>query len=287
MSGLGQALTLILVLLCSFAGSTWAQDSEEFVWQRYDVDLNLQQDGSIQVTETQEVRFLSGQRRNGGRSIPLDKIDEVNEVRVFEVGPDGDQELRVATAQENNELQIRWHYRPAGPGDTHIFKLQYTVSGVVRIYPDRQRIQWVAVPPERRFPVEESTVNMRLPSRVDAGDLKLDTHPAVLHGTASPTRDGAVFRVSDVPAAEGFGVLAQFPSGVIHAQPPSWQEEADREERLQNRRVLLRLADLVLSVGRFLLLLVLGLAALLAWWFIYRRRRRESSTLGQHSDRGG
>ncbi len=90
-------------------------------------------------------------------------------------------------------------------------------------------------------------MNMRLPSRVDAGDLKLDTHPAVLHGTASPTRDGAVFRVSDVPAAEGFGVLAQFPSGVIHAQPPSWQEEADREERLQNRRVLLRLADLVLS----------------------------------------
>ena len=55
-----------LVLILAFAGVAQAQDKTLY-WQRYDVDITVQQSGDMRVVETQELVFTSGTFRYGQR----------------------------------------------------------------------------------------------------------------------------------------------------------------------------------------------------------------------------
>src|SRR5262245_8118494 len=76
----GMAVALRLWLLASLAvaaalvgltDQTRAQSDRAVEWDRFDVQLELQQDGSYRVTETQVVAFDGGPFRTGFADIPL------------------------------------------------------------------------------------------------------------------------------------------------------------------------------------------------------------------------
>jgi uncharacterized protein (TIGR04222 family) len=259
--------TLVAIVLCIFAVPVSAQeDSKNLVWERFDVNLNVQPDGRMLVTETQRIRYLSGQWENGGRTIPLGRVDRISGVQVSEVGPGGQvTRLATKTAREGDEGQISWRYSPAGPGDVRTFRLQYTVDGVVRVYEDNQQLRWIAVPDDRRFPIEESTVTLQLPSNVSPQQLKLESYPERLRGQEQPRPNGALYRITDLPAFEGFDIRAQFPAGTVpNAVAPSWQAEADRQTYLDEN---VQPRNNVILVTLALLIPVLGLVGLLTLWF--------------------
>jgi hypothetical protein len=53
-------------------------------WQNYDVDLAIQPDASIVVTETQTIAF-SGTYQQGYRLVPLDRTTGVTDMTVAEI----------------------------------------------------------------------------------------------------------------------------------------------------------------------------------------------------------
>lgn len=260
---------IILLILAWPITSVQAQDPKELIWERYDVDLKVERDGRMQVAETQQIRFISGEWQNGGRTIPLARMGSVSQLQVFEIEPDGEQPVPSATAIENNELQIAWRFAVAGPGDTRTFRIKYLVEGVIRVYPDNQQIRWIAVPNERRFPVENSTVTLQLPQGVAAQDLKLESYPERLRGMERPTSAGAVFEVRNINAFDGFEVRAQFPAGTIRTSAPDWQAEADRQDMANETAGPRRM---VFTAVKYLVIVpTLGIIGLAIFWFTRNR----------------
>ncbi len=268
MGTFARSLLLVLVLL-GLAGPVSAQEEpKDLRWNRFDVDLNLQQDGRLLVTETQEIEYLSGTWRTGGRTIPLDRVEDITDVRVSEVLPGGEtRELDVDTSVQGNELQIAWQYAPTSGGESRTFQIEYTAIGVVRDYGQEeqpnQQIRWQALPQERRFPIESSTVNLRFPTPIPFENLAFESYPESLGGTAEAVEGGVRFQVESVPAFEGFEIRAKFPANTVQAPAPEWQQEADRADRL-NEAVQPRNNLLLLGLG--LLVPTAGLMGLLVLW---------------------
>jgi len=263
------AIIRMLILLCAFgllSAPAQAQEERNLTWRRYDVALDVQSDGRLRVTETQEIEYLSGRWMNGGRKIPLDRVDDISDVEVSLVEEGGGtRPLQMETYVENGELQIAWQYPSTSGGESRTFQISYVVDGVVRVYSDNQQIRWIAVPDERRFPVEQSTVTLRLPGAVSLQPENLESYPERLGGEERATPNGAVYTVDGLLAGEGFEIRAQMPAGTIAgAQPPEWQAAADRQDRL-NETVKPRNNVVLLGLG--LLIPVVGLVGLLGLWF--------------------
>ena len=256
----GRLLVCLAVLVVVLARVTpaRAQQAGELVWERYDVLLDVQRDGSILVSETQEVHFLSGSWRNGGRSIPLGRVGNISDVKVFELAGGSREELPVSSTRDSEELRVSWLYRRAAAGEVRTFQLTYKAHDAVRVYRDNQQVRWIAVPERRRFAVERSSVSLRLPGDVAAEDLRLDSYPSRLGGTQVPVPGGAEFHVGQVPKFRGFEVRARFPAGTVDAAAPEWQRQADREDVLRETT-----APRLLWLGLYTFAPHLGGAALL------------------------
>ncbi len=205
---------VLLLQLCCLVPPTHAQDSDgakELVWRRYDAELDVQQDGRIIVSETQEVEFLSGSWRNGNRAIPMSRIEEISDVAVYEVEGATERRLSLQQSEKYGDLELDWQFPEAGPGDVRTFRLRYTVDGVVRVYPDNHQIRWIAIPDERAFRVTSSTVTLKLPGSVGAEDLVLASYPERLRANQEKLANGATWTVRDIGVYEDFEVRAQFP----------------------------------------------------------------------------
>jgi hypothetical protein len=79
------AILMALVAALGLTVTAGAQTASRSVsWQRYDVDLQIQPNGSLAVTETQTLAF-DGTYQQGSRLVPLDRATGASDVSVAEV----------------------------------------------------------------------------------------------------------------------------------------------------------------------------------------------------------
>ena len=76
------AAGLLLLILLATAAPSFAQESKQLYWQRWDADVAINTDGSFAVTETQEIVFTSGSFRFGTRNIKTDRLRDITDVQV-------------------------------------------------------------------------------------------------------------------------------------------------------------------------------------------------------------
>ena len=60
-----------------------AQD-KTLVWERFDVDIEVQSDGTFEVAEHQTIRFTSGTFTSGFRDIPISNFDYIDDWEVID-----------------------------------------------------------------------------------------------------------------------------------------------------------------------------------------------------------
>ena len=259
-------LTFVMAIFPAFilSSSTHAQD-KSLVWERFDSTLSISRSNEVRVTEIEQVKFLSGTWRNGSRTIPLDRIDEIKDVSVEQLDSQGQATpLSFNADHRGNDVVITWSFDTAGAGDVRTFRINYTAVGVVRLYPNSQQIRWQAVPPDRAFPVQSSTVRIVFPEPIDPSKVTLASYPERLGGTSRFTDNTAVFTVRDIPAYDGFEVRAEFPAGIVEGPPPSWQAAADRADYIaENIRPIANFISLFVAV----LLASLGTVFLVLLWY--------------------
>jgi hypothetical protein len=235
---LGLLLALVLGLTRP-AVSTVAQD-KTLVWDRYDVNLTVEPNSDILVEEIQQIDFTSGTFRFGFATIPLDRVENIADISVSEINPDGTERpytpnstapYGFTTAVNEGNLEITWYFPPTSHSD-HTFVLRYRVDGGLRIYDEGDQIWWKAIAPDHNFPIRSATVTVTPPATFRKSELTVDSYGAPVEGASYTDRGSVVFVARDIPPGEELEVRVQFPHGVVDGQPPDWQATDDLRRQL-------------------------------------------------------
>ncbi|MEJ7901350.1 MAG: DUF2207 domain-containing protein, partial [Thermomicrobiales bacterium] len=263
-----------LVLVCASLAPlpVGAQAVDSVVWDRYDVTLDVRSDGTMRVTEYQEISFY-GRFSSGFAYIPLSNVDDLENVTVSVANDPSETPIALDYVRgsrydadtgtysyyvEAGELAVDYAFESTGGNEvsTRVVVLEYDVIGGLRVYEDldpaNQQVWWYAISRDVTdvAPIRESTVTINLPEEVAADELvAFPENPEISGNTISWQR-------SNLEEGDEFEVSLQFPP-VTSAQEPAWQDRDDQvrqareeaEERSAWAGVLLLIAGLLTAVG--------------------------------------
>src|SRR5215203_1611628 len=180
---------LLLLLIGTVLPATLALDAPERVYaqaekqyhmDRYDSNITVNDDGSLDVQETLTYVFESGTFRRGLREIALDKVDGISDVLVEEekagtfvpyretsFNGDDDSASGVTgtfgTENTGSLYRIRWIFGNTSRA-SRTFRISYHAEGAIRVYADRDEFDWYGVPPEWGAQIYASRVEASFPS---------------------------------------------------------------------------------------------------------------------------
>ncbi|NIV29864.1 MAG: DUF2207 domain-containing protein, partial [Anaerolineae bacterium] len=264
MHRLYRILLLALLVALAITGVAYAQ-SKSLYWERFDVNITVLPNGDFVVEEVQEITFTSGEFHFGYRNIPMGRLGDITDVQVwegsrqYEPGDGGD--YTFSTSVEGGDLVINWYF-PYTSNSSHTYTLRYTVQGGLRYYEGGDQLYWVAVYPDRSFPVDESTVTVELPEGATADPVAAYGVDAEIAGQGSRT---VVFTAQEpLDPGQELEVRVQFPSGIVGGTKADWQATYDRKAEWEESYQ--PLVDLGLGLLGALLLIGGPLLVLLVWY---------------------
>ncbi len=276
------ASVLVLVLVLS-ACDTTTPGEKTLHWERYDVTIDVNQDGTFHVTEDQVISFDSGYFSQGFAVIPLGRIEEISNVELSEDGTpyvrdDGSfsQPNTYRLSQFGGDLDIRWYFAPAIGPESRQFTLSYDIRGGLRVYgdPPTNQVWWRAIDEDFAADITSSTITINLPSELSENDLLAEvfTHDYDADNVTIQQIDGdtVIFQATNIDQGGAIEPRVTFPQ-ITTASEPTWQAADDarraREERLEPYKALAN----VLFLGAGLMLAVGGPVALYGIWHSYGR----------------
>jgi hypothetical protein len=198
-------------------------------YERYDVDIDIQADGTLSVAETYQLRF-EGEFQTGFAEIPLTNVSDIVDVQVWEGDQSyGDASSGPATFEVSREwdaMRVEWEYEPTSGTEVRTFTVTYRVLGGLWVYPEGDELSWTAVPEDRSgIPVEASRVTVRLPDPIAPDALEV----AAPGATAELVDRQTIAFESQGPLPDGtpMAVTVRFPHGLTAATTPDWQRKID------------------------------------------------------------
>lgn len=205
--------------------------SQPYVIENFDVEINVTQGGSMEVTETIDVLFNEA-RRGIFRDIPfrynfkgkryktaLYNIDVENyNYQVSSEGPN----KRIRIGEENTYISGK-----------HRYTISYTVDKAIMEYQDGQEIYWNLTGNNWDTPIYQVSYRIKLPSPVDissdflkvyTGRVQSVASDAVISQNASDEISGQTNNI--LQAGEGVTIAVKLPLGYLSDLPSG--------EKLQN-----------------------------------------------------
>lgn len=249
-----------LLLLCAAPACIGATKS--YTADRFDVDWNLTESGSLEVTETVVFRFEGGPFTFVYRELPGDYADGIDSIMASLDGlplPPGRGAGQVEI-EGGAPIKVTWHFAPTSNA-THTFRLKYRVVGVIRQAEGADLFWWNALPTDYEYTIASATVRLTYPA-----NLQPAGPPEVRRGAAQ-TALGAgqvIWTAQNLGPDTPLTVALPFPTGSLIAEPPVWQARAATARAA--------MPGFLAAAG---LALAAGLAALRALWV--RGRRAETA----------
>lgn len=260
-------------MLAAFAPAQAAAAAETVRYDRFDVEFVIAPSGDFRITESQDVNFQGGTYRRASRNIGLANTQDIKDIAVGENGQ-AYTLARDATAQTPNTfttrrnestLTIEWYF-PATTGQARRFTIAYTVVGGLRINPDLDVLDWVALRQDLPASAAASTVTVRLPQEIDRNLFRLDSLGATARREVVDGRT-ARFVTNGVPRGDGLAIKVSFPHGLVSASPPPWQLAFEQQQRDKERREGIRaLINLGLGVLGIIVLFGGGILLFILWY---------------------
>lgn len=237
-----QFLTLLVLALFTPAAAVplRAQQNPEIEYLRYDVNIEVQENGDFLVRETQQVRYR-GEFSQGYAEVPLAYVTDISGVAVYggadparlmAYEPQGSGPNSYTWEQNGDSLFIDWTYEPTVPGDELTFVVQYRVEGGLWIYPAGDSLEWRAVPADRSgLDVPASQVTVQLPFDIAQSDLRVDAFGPAYSDSVRTTAAGTeIILTAQEPIPDGlaFQILVELPHGLLEAVSQPWQIGEDK-----------------------------------------------------------
>jgi hypothetical protein len=249
---------LLIVLVCSLLAPSMALAAKSYSADRFDVDVSVQDDGSLLVTETVVFRFTGGSFDTVFRELVTDNTDGVIDIVASMDGqrfPAGKGPGQVDIERGRN-VTINWHMQPTSDA-VHTFVLSYHMLGVLRKQNDADVLSYRVLPTDHDYTIAASTVRITYPA-----STRLISEPAIARGKAEiASRTGeVVFRSTDIGRDDTLQVALRFEPGSILLTPPQWQAAQERQQPF-----------VPYMLGLALLLVIGGSAGLVGYWRRFSR----------------
>ncbi len=146
----------------AFALPILAQDDSPFYWEALDVEIVLQENGDMMVSERHTYVFTAPHTNQRHRYIPLDRVDGIDQVAVYQ----DDVALEFETGVEDGQRWILWSH-DLNPPETHTFVIRYRVRGGLQQEGDTGAIYWKALFADRQAEISRGSVTALLPRSLD------------------------------------------------------------------------------------------------------------------------
>lgn len=264
--------SLLLVLMLISFENVLAQGGA-VQWQRYDVNISIQQNSGITVEEIHEVSLVQG-ATTYQRVVPADKLESIDNVQVLELNPAGGQrayqpantqaEYTFQVIPSDGEVTIQLYFPPNNAASTR-FVIRYFVVGGLRFYDDGDKFDWRPFGWSAPGPIGSSSTTIKLPAAVPQNQITQSSSGAATEKFV-PEPGKAIFRATNVTSGSGLEISLTFPHGVVQGSPSSWQRVADTTPILQWGSAIFAI-----------LALLVGLGGVYAWWYLKLRIPLEAS----------
>ncbi|MCI5162343.1 MAG: DUF2207 domain-containing protein [Candidatus Electrothrix sp. AX5] len=214
---------LIAGLLFFFSAQTAEANSSSFYWEFIHVDIDLQDNGDMLVTETMKYIFTESvhpTKRN--RSISNEKLDGIEDVKVFERNEGEKKKLSVTTRRNGDTTWIGWRHEPGKKH--HTFVLKYRVKGGVHVSNEEISVYWQALSDGRAVTIKNGKLLIHFPVLLAEKNIIFNSTGVKLRGrqinsqTIQFLSDGIFF--SNQKLIVSFVV----PSGILNIPVPRWQK---------------------------------------------------------------
>jgi hypothetical protein len=218
---------------------------KEYSADRFDVDIAIQSDGSLLVTETTLFQFVGGPFTTVFRDLPTNDTDGITDIAAGVDGvtwPAGKSAGQVEISQ-GNPIKVTWHLTSASDV-SYAFSLTYHVRGVIRQESSADILRWQALPNQYEYPIRTSKVLVTWPEAA-----RLIGSPTLEKGNAQIETNAAhaTFTAHDLKANSPLLVTMRFQPGSVIATPPHWQ--ARQASARQSTPLFIAMAVALLMVG--------------------------------------
>ncbi len=228
-----QVLAGVMAVIALLTGMTQPVSAKSYFAERFDVEISLQPNGTLLITETVVFNFEGGPFTFVFREIAKNELDglEFISARMDDVPlPLGNQAGQVEVSEDNDSLKVVWHFAPTSDA-RHTFEIRYRVVGAVRQTRQGDGVVWVAIPPEHEYSIRASRIRFAAPP----GVMPL-TPPALRGPKIEPLEEAGayLFRIGEIGVDTDVAVEAYFPAGSLIQQPPNWQAvQLERERQIR------------------------------------------------------
>jgi uncharacterized membrane protein YgcG len=239
-----------------------AQHSE--VIHRYDVEIEIEADGTLLISETIRYDFGSSERHGIYRDIPDrleydDEHDRLYPIDVVSVTASAGTPSAYMVVREGGLFRIRVGDPDRTISGAHTYVLTYRVDGVLNAFPDHDELYWNAIGDQWDATIERARVTVTAPGAIErVACFAGPTGSTLPCKTAEVDGGSATFEHRDLSAHEAFTVVVGLPKGVVPEPPPI----------LDDRWSVGRAFSITpASVGGFVVLLIaaVGGFGVLAW----------------------
>ena len=243
---------LFLILLVSLFIATPVFGAKSYYAERFDVLIELQENGSAIISETVEFRFEGDPFTFAFREISANETDGLTFLDASMDGipmPQGTQAGQVEV-EAGDPLKVTWHFPPAADA-SHVFVIRYRADGIIRTG-DADTFIWRAIPEDHDYTIEHSTITLKYPA--DTTPLEQPT----LNSDFDSTReeDRIILTTNGLAEDEDVILTARFAPGSLTQTAPQWQLRKDQADAATARALpvgsVAGLATLILgSLGLF------------------------------------
>ena len=220
------SLTLVAALLISLFVASPVLAEKSYYAERFDVQIDIQKNGSAIVTETVEFHFSGDPFTFAFREISAAETDGVTFLDATMDGapmPPGTQAGQVEV-EDGDPLKVTWHFSPTA--DTaHVFTVRYQADGIIR-KGDADTLTWRAVPEDHDYSISKSTIILTYPP-----DATLLGQPVLNWDFDANWEDGRLILTRNrLGVDEDLILTARFSPNSLTQTAPQWQvrkEQAD------------------------------------------------------------
>ncbi len=216
---------LVLCFLAFFAALPVASAAHQLVIQRFDEQVLVNADGTIDVTENITAQFSGSNWHGLYRSIPVEYSTEAGLnytlfLEVLSVTDSDGVKLKYERSQQGRDAKFKI-YVPNADNSTHTIVLTYRVRDAISFDEDHDELYWNVTGNSWDVPIESASANIVLPSGVTG------LHAIAYTGIYGSRREDAHVEVRDNTVAiqttralgfhEGLTAVVGIDKGFLHA----------------------------------------------------------------------
>jgi Predicted membrane protein (DUF2207) len=202
------SVVLLFVIFTSSLGAI--AQSSPFHWEYINVNMDVQKNGDILVTETQKYIFDRQHTNRRYRYILLDKVTEIKDISVTE-----NKQLIPSTHKiADNKLSIEWQHKLKAPS-AHTFVLKYRIIGGLQVEGESTLVYWKAIFADRKAPVDRATVRVQLPLELSGKVSSFTSYGASSNDREINPRTFEFVSTEAIQPGQELEVKVAFPAGII------------------------------------------------------------------------